>query len=338
MARIVSEIVALDLPDVRWVVLGDDDTVFFPENLVKTLSKYNWEQWFYVGGSSESVEQNVKYSFDMAFGGGGIAISYPLARVLAGVLDSCLVRYAGLYGSDARIFACLAELGVGLTKEAGFHQVDIRGDLFGMLSSHPLVPLVSLHHLDYVEPIFPNMTRTQAIEHLFEAVNADPGRILEQTVCYDRSNSRTISISWGYSVQVFEGNQLLPTLLPLQQTFMPWKRSRNITSSQYMFKTREFPRDPCKRPAIFFLENVVSDTDGIRSHYRRHLAKECLSRKVARSNLVQIKVFSQKLNLDVGQLQAPRRQCCDVLPSSFDKVMEIGIRKCKGDELISMHS
>lgn len=59
----------------------------------------------------------------MAFGGGGFAISAPLARVLARVLDSCLDRYPHLYGSDARIFACLSELGVGLTPEPGFHQV-----------------------------------------------------------------------------------------------------------------------------------------------------------------------------------------------------------------------
>ncbi|XP_058092241.1 uncharacterized protein LOC131238609 [Magnolia sinica] len=334
VARIVSEIVALDLPDVRWIVLGDDDTVFFPENLAVTLGKYDWDGWYYVGGNSEGLEQNLKNSFGMAFGGGGFAVSYPLARVLARVLDSCLVRYSHVYGSDARIFACLAELGVGLTRELGFHQVDIRGDLFGMLSAHPLTPLVSLHHLDYVEPFFPNMTRVQALEHLFEAVKVDPGRILQQTVCYDRLNSRTISISWGYAVQVYEGNRLLPDLLSLQQTFMPWKRSRNISSSQYMFNTREFPRDPCRRPARYFLESMFSDKDGIRSNYKRHVEGNCQLSKVSADH---IEVFSQKLDLDARQLQAPRRHCCDVLPSSLDTVMKIGIRKCKDEELISMN-
>lgn len=181
------------------------------------------------------------------------------------------------------------------------HQVDIRGDLFGMLSSHPLVPLVSLHHLDYVEPIFPNMTRTQALEHLFQAVHVDPGRILQQTVCYDRSHSRTVSVSWGYAVQVFEGNKLLPDLLSLQQTFLPWRRGRG-SSDHYMFRTREFPKDPCKRPAVFFLEDVVSDNNGTQSHYKRHIDKECLLGKVPTENLEQIRVFSQKLNLNVGEV------------------------------------
>lgn len=111
--------------DIRWFVFGDDDTVFFVENVARILSKYDDRKWYYVGSHSESYEQNEKYSFDMAFGGGGFAISAPLARVLARVLDSCLFRYPNLYGSDARIFACLAELGVSLTHELGFHQVKL---------------------------------------------------------------------------------------------------------------------------------------------------------------------------------------------------------------------
>lgn len=98
--------------------------MFFTRNLALVLSKYDHNKWFYIGHCSESYEQNHKFSFDMAFGGGGFALSAPLARVLAGVLDSCLLRYPGLYGSDQRIFACVAELGVQMTREPGFHQVE----------------------------------------------------------------------------------------------------------------------------------------------------------------------------------------------------------------------
>ncbi|KAI4334078.1 hypothetical protein L6164_018815 [Bauhinia variegata] len=124
VARVVKEVVDRNESNVRWFVFGDDDTVFFVDNLVNTLSKYDHEKWFYIGSNSECYEQNVKNSFDMAFGGGGFAISHSLARVLARVLDSCLTRYPHLYGSDARIYSCLAELGVGLTHEPGFHQVN----------------------------------------------------------------------------------------------------------------------------------------------------------------------------------------------------------------------
>lgn len=123
LARIAKEIVELAEPDVRWFVFGDDDTVFFVDNLVKVLSKYDHTRWYYIGTNSESYYQNAKNSFDMAFGGSGFAISSSLVIVLAKVLDSCLLRYGHLYGSDSRIFSCVAELGVGLTREPGFHQV-----------------------------------------------------------------------------------------------------------------------------------------------------------------------------------------------------------------------
>lgn len=126
VAWVVKEVVERNEPDVRWYVFGDDDTLFFVDNLVKTLGKYDHERWYYIGSNSESYGQNLKNSFDMAFGGGGFAISASLARVLAGVLDSCLIRYGHLYGSDARIWSCLVELGVGLTHEPGFHQVRVR--------------------------------------------------------------------------------------------------------------------------------------------------------------------------------------------------------------------
>ncbi|KAK2988008.1 hypothetical protein RJ640_011271 [Escallonia rubra] len=336
VARVVKEAVQLNQSDIRWYVFGDDDTVFFSDNLVKTLSKYDHERWYYVGSNSESYEQNVQHSFDMAFGGGGFAISSSLARVLAGVLDSCLVRYPHLYGSDARVFSCLAELGVGLTHEPGFHQVDVRGDLFGMLSSHPLSPLLSLHHLDIVESIFPGMSRTQALEHLFKAVDVDPARILQQSVCYDRSNSRTVSVAWGYAIQVFEGNQLLPDFLLPQRTFRPWKRGRDVCLSRYMFKTREYPNVLCTRPPAFFLKSILHDANGVYTDYTRYTSGDCLEKK-AILKLEHIKVFSRKLDLDIGQLKAPRRQCCDVVSSS-NETMAINIRECRVDELISMQN
>jgi len=59
----------------------------------------------------------------MAFGGGGYALSSSLANVLARNFDSCIERYPHLYGGDSRVYACVLELGVGLSKEPGFHQV-----------------------------------------------------------------------------------------------------------------------------------------------------------------------------------------------------------------------
>ncbi|KAL2483287.1 hypothetical protein Fot_44731 [Forsythia ovata] len=335
IARIVKDAFDLNIPDIYWFVFGDDDTIFFTENLVRILSKYDHNRWYYIGYGSESFEQNDKFFFSMAFGGGGFAISAPLARILARVLDSCLDRYPHLYGSDARIFACLAELGVGLTPEPGFHQVDVRGDLFGFLAAHPLLPALSLHHMEAVEPIFPNMSRIQSLEHLFEAVQVDPARVLQQTVCYDHANSLTISIAWGYAVQVYEGNQLLPDILSLQRSFRPWRRGKHVVSSHYMFNTRGFPRDPCKRPVVFFMHTAVSDSDEVWTSYTKHNNDDCVRLKAV-EKLKVIRVFSQKLDVNIEQLKTPRRHCCDISP--FDETMVIRIRQCGIDELIAMRT
>lgn len=123
ISRIVTETLKLGLEDVRWFMMGDDDTVFMVDNVVRVLSKYDHTQFYYVGSSSESHVQNIHFSYAMAYGGGGFAISYPLAKELAKMQDRCIQRYPALYGSDDRMQACMAELGVPLTKEAGFHQV-----------------------------------------------------------------------------------------------------------------------------------------------------------------------------------------------------------------------
>jgi len=123
IARIVYESFKLGLPNVRWFVMGDDDTVFFTENLVTVLGKYDHNEMYYIGGNSESVEQDVMHSYNMAFGGGGFAISYALAAQLAKIMDGCLSRYFYFYGSDQRVWACIHEIGVPLTRENGFHQV-----------------------------------------------------------------------------------------------------------------------------------------------------------------------------------------------------------------------
>lgn len=126
ISRIISETLKLGLKDVKWFVTGDDDTVFIVENVVRVLSKYDHRQFYYIGSSSESHSQNLHLSYAMAYGGGGFAISYALAVELAKMQDRCIQRYPELYGSDDRTQACMAELGIPLTREPGFHQVMIK--------------------------------------------------------------------------------------------------------------------------------------------------------------------------------------------------------------------
>lgn len=123
ISRIAMESFRLSLPGVRWFILGDDDTIFNVNNLLAVLSKYDPSEMVYVGNPSESHSANSYFSHNMAFGGGGIAISFPLAEALSRIHDDCIDRYPKLYGSDDRLHACITELGVPLSKEPGFHQV-----------------------------------------------------------------------------------------------------------------------------------------------------------------------------------------------------------------------
>lgn len=112
--------------NVRWFVMGDDDTIFFLKNLVSVLGKYDHKKYYYIGGVSECTKSNFDFSFEMAYGGGGFALSYPLAAALVKNLDMCIDRYPYLHVSDQITQYCIADLGVTLTPEKGFHQVIFR--------------------------------------------------------------------------------------------------------------------------------------------------------------------------------------------------------------------
>jgi hypothetical protein len=138
IARIAAEAVRLvGGAGARWLVLVDDDTVLSADNLVAVLGKYDWREMVYVGASSESHSANTYFSHSMAFGGGGVALSLPLAAALAETLDVCIERYPRLYGSDDRLHACITELGVPLTREYGFHQVYL--PYFSSFCGHPSI-------------------------------------------------------------------------------------------------------------------------------------------------------------------------------------------------------
>lgn len=177
----------------------------------------------------------------------------------------------------------------------------MRGDLFGLLAAHPTVPLVSIHHLDHMEPIFPNMTTIKALEHFYEAGKIDTGRLLQQTVCYDRWFSWTISVSWGYAVQVFAKHIYLPDVLPVQESFKQWKKSGAL-ANVYTFNTREFHRDPCQRPTIFFMDSVVEDKDGNTMSVYKISHENCSVHSTSPRKLDQIRVMAPKLNLDRKQV------------------------------------
>ena len=113
----------LILSNTNRYVTGDDDSVFFVDNMVDVLSKYDHKEKHYIGMFSETIKSNFYFSFDMAFGGGGYALSYPLVEALVEELDNCIERYYYIWGVDHLQSMCLADLGVDLSLDKGFHQV-----------------------------------------------------------------------------------------------------------------------------------------------------------------------------------------------------------------------
>ncbi|KAG2375648.1 uncharacterized protein HKW66_Vig0161980 [Vigna angularis] len=271
ISRIVTETLRLGLKDVRWFVMGDDDTVFVTDNLLKILNKYDHNHMYYIGSLSESHLQNIFFSYGMAYGGGGFAISYPLAKALSKTQDRCIQRYPSLYGSDDRMQACMAELGVPLTKELGFHQYDVYGNLLGLLAAHPVTPLVSLHHLDVVEPIFPNVTRIEALQRLTIPMKLDSASLVQQSICYDKKRKWTISVSWGFAVQIFRGIFTQREMEMPSRTFLNWYRRADYTA--YAFNTRPVSRNPCQKPFVFYFSKAKlnSTLKHTVTEYERHL-------------------------------------------------------------------
>ncbi|KAF8397427.1 hypothetical protein HHK36_016343 [Tetracentron sinense] len=338
IARIVSESFRLGLKNVRWFVLGDDDTVFFTENLVSVLSKYDHNQMYYIGGNSESVEQDVRHTYAMAFGGGGFAISYPLAAELVRVLDGCIDRYFYFYGSDERIQACLAEIGVPVTKELGFHQFDIRGDPYGLLAAHPVAPLVTLHHLDDVKSLFPSGTRLDSLRSLRKAYKVDPGRTVQQSFCYDLSRNWSVSVAWGYTAQIYPFLLSAKDLGTPLQTFQTWSSWQN---EPFTFNTLPMSTEPCERPVVFFLDRVEEvNGGGTRTSYKRLAAepgKNCERVDyVPALSVKSLNVLATKMERDAWK-KAPRRQCCEIIngKGGVERVVQVRIRSCSLRESVT---
>lgn len=138
-------------------------------------------------------------------------------------------------------------------------QLDIRGSPYGILSTHPLTPLVSLHHLDYLQPLFPGTNRVESIGKLIQAYRQDPTRALQHTFCHDLTRNWSLSISWGYTVQLYPFLLTAKELNTPLQTFLTWG---TWSQEPFTFDTRPMALEPCERPVLFYLDGVGKSGNG----------------------------------------------------------------------------
>ncbi|KAD5508487.1 hypothetical protein E3N88_16190 [Mikania micrantha] len=334
--------------NVRWYIMGDDDTIFFLDNLVELLGRYDHTKYVYIGGVSECVKSGFDVAFEMAYGGAGFALSYPLVEALVVNLDRCIETYWYYFFGDQIMSACVADLGVPFTSEKGFHQIDLMNDISGFLSAHQQAPLISLHHLDVASPIFPTMDRHKSVRHLMTTAKADQSRLLQQTVCYHKPKNWSFSIAWGYSAHIYE--QLIPRSIlrrPLE-TFTPW--SSIGEPPHYMFNTRSVTNNSCETPHTFFFYSIGKHINSnnnnnnnssnhtltyeivtIYVRYKPRQLPPCSSNHSA-DYISKIKVYSPATKLNFVE---NRGECCDVLTLDHGKnTAKVRIRACKKSEMI----
>lgn len=148
--------------------------------------------------------------------------------------------------------SCLSECSLNVCM-----QYDVYGDLLGLLGAHPVAPLVTLHHIDVVQPIFPKMKRSRALRHLMSSAELDSASIFQQSICYDQSRFWSISVSWGFSVQIIRGIISPRELEMPSRTFLNWFRRADYIG--YAFNTRPVSRHPCQRPFVFYVNSAKYD-------------------------------------------------------------------------------
>lgn len=132
--------------------------------------------------------------------------------------------------------------------------MDIQGDALGLLAAHAQTPLLSLHHMDLYSPIFPAHTRYEALDHLLKAAKVESTSLLQQSICYADGRNWSLSVSWGYVVQVNKGFLSPRELETPLRTF--YTISRRNERAEFPFNTRQNPKDLCLRPSLFYMKSV----------------------------------------------------------------------------------
>lgn len=175
-----------------------------------------------------------------------------------------------------------------------------------------------------------------ALKALMDPYLIDPARILQQSFCYDPKRKWSVSVSWGYAIQIYPS---LVTPNELETPFQMFKTWRTWGDGPFTFNTRPMSSDPCSQPVIYFVDTVrEASWTGSLTTYKKSDLKEgrgCERADYARALAVQrITVLSMKMSADYWN-KAPRRQCCEIMDRGSIKggSMRIRIRKCRAHKM-----
>ncbi|KAJ6714431.1 FRINGE-RELATED [Salix viminalis] len=256
--------------------------------------------------------------------GPGFVPHHALDLVLSRTMSMSLPRSAFLAGQSWDMFWESRVYGASY---------DVYGNLFGLLASHPVTPLVSLHHLDVVEPIFPNATRVQALQWLKVPMKLDSAGLMQQSICYDKSKRWTVSVSWGFAVQIFRGVFSPREIEMPSRTFLNWYRKADYTA--YAFNTRPVSRNPCQKPFVFYLSKAKFDSSlntTVSEYTRHHVPHPACRWKMPDPDKIETIVVHKKPDPHLWD-RSPRRNCCRVMSTKKKGSVMVNVGVCRDGEI-----
>ena len=257
--------------NIEWFAIGDDDTLWFIDNLLHTLEQYNSSELIYLGNTSDRNETIRNHGTYYAYGGGGILLSKSLIIQAGNSFEVCRKKYRNMFGGDEMIGKCFTEiLKVNLTINDHFHQIDHEGDMEGLFQSG-IDGLVTLHHLFILWEPFPPEHLEAEIDILnlialtYQRLKGD---YLKRFFRINLETNQTLLFTYGYSLTVY--NRIL-TREEFDQIESTWTRSHF-----YGRKTR--PKD--KNKFDFFFKQFSSHTSdtGLYQYYQEQIEIRLMER------------------------------------------------------------
>lgn len=101
------------------------------------------------------------------------------------------------------------------------------------------------------------MGRVNAMKRFMVPAKLDSASLTQQSICYDTAHRWTVSVSWGYTVQITRGVLSAREMQIPTRTFIDWYKRTDDKS--YAFNTRPFSKNACQRPRVYFLSNALPD-------------------------------------------------------------------------------
>jgi hypothetical protein len=233
-----------NLNQIKWFCIGDDDTIWFMNNLLKTLEQYNSSKLLYLGNVSDKNKSLNLHGSYYAYGGAGILLSQPLAFSFANNLNKCK-QFMNINNGDEMIGSCLTQmLKINLTINKHFHQIDHQGDIYGFLQSG-IDGLVTLHHVFSQWEPFPqehSNDEKDILNILSISYYTHDFNFLKRFVKFNLNKNQTFLLTIGYSFTLFNRILTFDQLNQIEQTWCcePFvhrtSRNKEINNINWFFK------------------------------------------------------------------------------------------------------